>query len=101
MCHFGSLIPQLVLADILSVELLRDGFGKKCYFKVLLAELAPPADYVPAATSSSPEQNERLIGYALYYFTYSGCQGRVINLEDIFVKADYRSEICYNDHSVI
>ena len=52
---------------------------------MIVAELAP-------FSSTSLQQEERLIGYALYYFTYTALQGRVINLEDIFIKSEYRGE---------
>lgn len=42
------------------------------------------------------EKNERLVGYALYYYTYSTWNGRTIYVEDLFVKEEYRSTlICF------
>ncbi len=37
-------------------------------------------------------KNERLVGYALYFFNYSTWEGRVLFLEDLFVRQQYRSE---------
>ncbi len=41
--------------------------------------------------SETMEKNERLVGYALYYYTYSTWNGRTIYVEDLFVKEGYRS----------
>ena len=88
-----------------NVELLRDGFGEEPCFKVLLVELSsPPADTgnidhaVPAHTGSplpsdSMEKNERLVGYAFYFFSYSTWEGRALHMEDLFIRAEYRSEL--------
>ena len=100
-----SLLEQLtIMFCFFNVELLRDGFGEEPYFKVLLVELSsPPADTgnihpaVPAHTGSllpsdSMEKNERLVGYSLYFFNYSSCEGRTLFMEDLFIRAEYRSE---------
>ena len=82
-------------------ELLRDGFGEEQYFKVMLVELTsapveldnlipPSPESIPP--SASMEKNEKLVGYAMYFFNYSACQGRVLFLEDLFIRAEYRSE---------
>ena len=42
------------------------------------------------------EKNERLVGYALYYYTYSTWNGRAIYVEDLFVKEEYRSRLIYS-----
>ena len=84
---------------------MRDGFGKECYFKVLLVELKSPppssaAAPPPSSHSDSPlplsdsmERDERIIGYALYFYNYSTWQGKVMFLEDLFVKEEYRSKV--------
>ena len=66
---------------------------------MILAELvggSPSEDPGPVADppplSASMQKDERLIGYALYYFTYSTWQGRVLFLEDLFIRAPYRSK---------
>ena len=47
--------------------------------------------------SETMEKNERLVGYALYYYTYSTWNGRTIYVEDLFVKEGYRSTlICFS-----
>ncbi len=83
------------------LELLRDGFGEDCYFKVLLAELASPPNGPPSSpngppslspSASPPEQDDRVIGYALYYFTYNSQQGKTVYLEDVLINATYRGK---------
>ena len=43
--------------------------------------------------SETMEKNERLVGYALYYYTYSTWNGRTIYVEDLFVKEEYRGTL--------
>ncbi|XP_064391035.1 thialysine N-epsilon-acetyltransferase-like [Halichondria panicea] len=75
-------------------ELLRDGFGDEKFFHLLVAEL----NSVPQESTSPPDlrsskmvKNERLVGYALYFFNYSTWEGRVLYLEDVFVRQQYRN----------
>lgn len=42
--------------------------------------------------SQSMKKDERLVGYALYYNTYSTWEGRVLFVEDLFVRAEHRSK---------
>ena len=37
------------------------------------------------------EKNDRLVGYALYYYSYSTWNGRALYVEDLFVREEYRS----------
>ena len=94
--------PICILLFILYLDLLRDGFGEETYFKVILVELVspdlaqnPPTPSSPAESlppSASMEKNENLVGYALYFFNYSTWQGRVLYLEDLYIRANYRSK---------
>ncbi|XP_053622010.1 thialysine N-epsilon-acetyltransferase-like isoform X2 [Plodia interpunctella] len=59
--------PQLSLTD-----LEMDGFGS-----------SPPAFFCKIAQSIS---NGRLLGYALYFPTYSPWEGRAVMLEDLYVR---------------
>ncbi|XP_064391000.1 thialysine N-epsilon-acetyltransferase-like [Halichondria panicea] len=75
-------------------ELLRDGFGEEKYFHLLVAELnSDPQESTspPDLRSSKMVKNERLVGYALYFFNYSTWEGRVLFLEDLFVRQQYRN----------
>jgi GNAT superfamily N-acetyltransferase len=66
--------PDAVVAT--EADLLRDGFGDKPYFHVVLAEW----DGAP-------------VGFALYLFTYSTWRGRpVLYLEDLFVLPEHRKK---------
>ena len=40
--------------------------------------------------SQTMRKDEQLIGYALYFHTYSTWEGRVIHMEDLFVREEYR-----------
>lgn len=83
-----------------NAELIQDGFGENPCFKVILAELTstPPASSSPKPPPSTPlppsasmERDESVIGYALYFFNYSTWEGRVLYLEDLYIRAEYRS----------
>lgn len=54
------------------------------------SEANPASSGLPSETM---EKNERLVGYALYYYTYSTWNGRTIYVEDLFVKEEYRSNL--------
>nr|XP_034304615.1 diamine acetyltransferase 2 [Crassostrea gigas]XP_034304616.1 diamine acetyltransferase 2 [Crassostrea gigas] len=56
-------------------EFKRDGFGENKYFEAVIAE--------------DKNKNEA-IGFATYYFGYSGYCGRILYLEDIYIKPAYR-----------
>ena len=47
----------------------------------------------PLPVSATLEKDERLVGYALYFFNYSTWQGRVLYLEDLYIRAEYRSKL--------
>ena len=90
------------------LELLRDGFGEDCYFKVILAELDVDSTPIqePVSDTSLPsasmQKNERLIGYVIYYFNYSTWQGRSFYMEDLFIRKPYRSELeCWIAHRIM
>jgi GNAT superfamily N-acetyltransferase len=78
-------------------EVLRDGFGdSRPYFHVLIAELTsdntsaviPTVD--PERPSSTLPHNDRIVGHALYFYTYTR-EGKCLFLEDLFVRNEYRS----------
>jgi len=56
-------------------DLKKDGFGESPSFKVFVAE-----------------QQEEVIGMALFYERYSTWKGRSIHLEDLIVKQEYRAK---------
>ena len=62
-------------ASITNETLARDGFGPRPRFRVLLAEW-----------------DGRAAGYAFFFDYYSSFDGRMIFLEDIFVRAQFRGK---------
>lgn len=54
-------------------DLIRDGFSENPLFHTFVAE-----------------DNEQIIGIALYYYRYSTWKGKTIHLEDLIVKEDKR-----------
>jgi GNAT superfamily N-acetyltransferase len=61
-------------ATVTEADLLRDGFGPNPFFFCLIAE-----------------HDDRLAGFALYFFNYSTWLGRPgLYLEDIFVQPEFR-----------
>ena len=78
--------------------MLRDGFGDKPLFHVLVAEWTaddgPTVDTTvdPTKPSTSMPHNERIVGHALFFYTYSTWEGKCLFLEDLCVREEYRSE---------
>jgi GNAT superfamily N-acetyltransferase len=60
-------------ATITVEQLIEDGFSAKPVFEVMLAEV-----------------NNKVVGMAFYFFSYSTWKGKCIYLEDIIVKEEYR-----------
>ena len=46
--------------------------------------------------SQKMKKDEKLVGHVLYFYTYSMWQGRVLWIEDLFVRAEYRSKFILN-----
>jgi GNAT superfamily N-acetyltransferase len=61
--------------EITEKDLIEDGFGATPAFKVIVAE-----------------QQEQIIGMALFYERYSTWKGRSIHLEDLIVKHEHRGK---------
>lgn len=71
--HEGKDISALPLTK---ENLHHFGFGDKCYFYTEFAEC-----------------EDKVIGYALYFYAFSANQGRpILYLEDLYVKPEYRGE---------
>ncbi|XP_037389157.1 diamine acetyltransferase 2b isoform X1 [Pygocentrus nattereri] len=64
-------------------ELERDGFGPNPFYQCLVAE-------VPEERSSA--EGHTVVGYVLYYYTYSTWSGRCIYMEDLYVMPQFRGE---------
>lgn len=77
--------PDAVVAT--EADFLRDGFGERPAFHVLVA--APAEEEATQATPANP----RVIGFALYFFSYSTWVGRrCLYLEDLFVEPAHRGK---------
>ena len=63
--------PNAVVVTIADLE--RDGFGESPLFHTFIAE-----------------ENEEIVGMALYYYRYSTWKGKTIHLEDLIIKEDKR-----------
>ena len=79
-----------------TTELLKDGFGEKPCYHVIVAELTDEESPVklapnPDLPSSKMPHNDKIIGHALYYYAYSSWEGKVLYVEDLFVREEYRS----------
>ena len=46
----------------------------------------------PARPSSAMPHDDRILGHALYFYTYSTWTGKCLFLEDLCVREEYRSE---------
>ena len=63
--------PHAVVVNVNELE--RDGFGVKPLFHTFIAE-----------------ENDEIVGMALYYYRYSTWKGKTIHLEDLIVKEEKR-----------
>ncbi|CAG2186262.1 SAT [Mytilus edulis] len=62
-----------ITADVLRT----DGFGEEKFYHCFVAEL---------------KDKPLLVGYALYYYSYSTWEGRSIYMEDLYVKPEFRGK---------
>ncbi|XP_022239772.1 diamine acetyltransferase 2-like [Limulus polyphemus] len=58
--------------------LQKDGFGKRPFYYCFVAEL------------NKEELSAGIVGYVLYFFTYSTWEGRSIYVQDLYVSPQYR-----------
>ncbi|XP_027035249.2 diamine acetyltransferase 2b isoform X1 [Tachysurus fulvidraco] len=64
-------------------ELQRDGFGLNPFYQCLIAE-------VPKELKS--EEGHTIVGYVLYFYSYSTWKGRSIYMEDLYVMPEFRGK---------
>uniref|UniRef100_A0A4W6BUH7 Spermidine/spermine N1-acetyltransferase family member 2b n=1 Tax=Lates calcarifer TaxID=8187 RepID=A0A4W6BUH7_LATCA len=68
-----------------TLELERDGFCQNPFFECLVAEV--PEEHIS-------KEGFTVVGYALYFYTYSTWRGRSVYLEDLYVMPEFRGKIC-------
>uniref|UniRef100_A0A8C6SEL9 Spermidine/spermine N1-acetyltransferase family member 2b n=1 Tax=Neogobius melanostomus TaxID=47308 RepID=A0A8C6SEL9_9GOBI len=62
-------------------ELERDGFCQNPFFECLVAEVSD---------EHRSKDGHTVVGYGLYYYTYSTWKGRSVYLEDLYVMPEFR-----------
>eukprot|EP00002_Diphylleia_rotans_P027699 TRINITY_DN5560_c0_g1_i1.p1 TRINITY_DN5560_c0_g1~~TRINITY_DN5560_c0_g1_i1.p1 ORF type:complete len:186 (-),score=42.63 TRINITY_DN5560_c0_g1_i1:107-664(-) len=67
--------------------LLRDGFGERPLFHVIVAETDQVQSSEEDALGSG---NKFIFGFAMYFWSYSSWKGKFLYLEDLYVCPDYR-----------
>ncbi|XP_030042768.1 thialysine N-epsilon-acetyltransferase [Microcaecilia unicolor] len=80
LAEFEKLSEQV---EITEEVLQKDGFAEDPFYKCLVAELQP---------EQRSTEGFRIIGYALYFFTYSTWKGRALFLEDLYVMPEFRGK---------
>ncbi|XP_019748727.1 diamine acetyltransferase 1-like isoform X2 [Hippocampus comes] len=61
-------------------ELLEDGFGDTPFYHCIIAE-------IPGGGAS---QDSKVVGFAMYYFTYDPWVGKQLYMEEFYVMDDFR-----------
>ncbi|KAF7667382.1 hypothetical protein LDENG_00066790 [Lucifuga dentata] len=64
-------------------ELQHDGFRQNPFFQCLLAEVLE---------EHKSKEGHTIVGYALYYYTYSTWKGPSVYLEDLYVMPEFRGK---------
>ncbi|XP_023323958.1 diamine acetyltransferase 2-like [Eurytemora carolleeae] len=59
---------------ITAEDLIRDGFGDNKFFYSHVAEVG-----------------SKIVGFCLFFYTYSTWEGKVVHMEDLYVQPEYRS----------
>ncbi|XP_026578991.1 diamine acetyltransferase 2-like isoform X2 [Pseudonaja textilis] len=86
----GRMIRELAAFEKLSLQvaitdegLREDGFGQDPFYKCVVAELPPEC---------RSKEGHTVVGYGLYYFTYSTWKGRNVYTEDLYVMPEFRGK---------
>uniref|UniRef100_A0A8C0G3G5 Spermidine/spermine N1-acetyltransferase family member 2 n=1 Tax=Chelonoidis abingdonii TaxID=106734 RepID=A0A8C0G3G5_CHEAB len=74
-------VMRLIRVSIGGKSLREDGFGRDPKFGCLVAEVPP---------DQRSKDGHTVVGYGLYFFTYSTWKGRNIYMEDLYVMPEFR-----------
>ncbi|XP_054851192.1 thialysine N-epsilon-acetyltransferase-like [Eublepharis macularius] len=80
LAEFENLSDQVKISD---QEFCEDGFGKDPFYKCLVAEVPPEC---------CSQDGHTIVGYGLYFFTYSTWKGRNVYMEDLYVMPEFRGK---------
>ncbi|XP_049714750.1 thialysine N-epsilon-acetyltransferase [Elephas maximus indicus] len=80
LAEYENLSHQVKISE---EDLRADGFRENPFFHCMVVEILP---------ANGEPQGPRVVGYGLYFFTYSTWKGRSVYLEDIYVIPEYRGQ---------
>uniref|UniRef100_A0A8C9W5I5 Diamine acetyltransferase 1 n=1 Tax=Scleropages formosus TaxID=113540 RepID=A0A8C9W5I5_SCLFO len=76
LAKYEQMEDQVILTE---KELLEDGFGDHPFYHCIVAEVWP-----------FHSKSHKVVGFAMYYFTYDPWIGKLLYLEDFYVMGEYR-----------
>ncbi|XP_067411964.1 thialysine N-epsilon-acetyltransferase-like [Emydura macquarii macquarii] len=80
LAEFEKLPDQVQTSD---QALREDGFASNPFYRCLVVEVPPEC---------RSREGHTIVGYALYFFTYSTWKGRNLYLEDLYVMPEFRGK---------
>uniref|UniRef100_A0A8C8VGE1 Spermidine/spermine N1-acetyltransferase family member 2 n=1 Tax=Pelusios castaneus TaxID=367368 RepID=A0A8C8VGE1_9SAUR len=80
LAEFEKMPDQVQTSD---QALREDGFANDPFYRCLVAEVAP---------DGQSRDGHTIVGYAIYFFTYSTWKGRNIYMEDLYVMPEFRGK---------
>ncbi|XP_061444293.1 thialysine N-epsilon-acetyltransferase-like [Rhineura floridana] len=80
LAEFENLPEQVEISD---QGLCKDGFSQDPFYKCVVAEVPPQC---------RSKDGHTIVGYSLYFFTYSTWKGRNIYMEDLYVMPEFRGK---------
>ncbi|XP_053121658.1 uncharacterized protein LOC128331792 isoform X2 [Hemicordylus capensis] len=78
LAEFEHLSEQVKISE---QELCEDGFGPDPFYKCVVAEVPPEC---------RSKGGHTIVGFGLYFFTYSTWKGRNIYMEDLYIMPEFR-----------